>query len=373
MLTNGKIYLYRGEMMSFFDLEVFPAPEKVELKNNDGDTRVPYERVKSYDDKEFELFIREWVVSLKDRYQVRGFGGPGDKGRDVIALDSDGKYYYYQCKHYDHPLTPVDIYHEFGKLLFYTFSKEIPCPCEYYILAPQDIGAKLSDLINEPNKMKTEIIKNWNKYCRLRITATPIDLTHELEEYIRAFNFSIIKTKTMLEIVSEHQKTAFYAFRFGGGLTVSRNRHIDVPNQTQTYEMTYITKILQAISEKEGVEIKSIADIETNYPKYIQSIKIQRERFYSAENLKMFARTHLIIDDYYNDLKDDVFYGIYDFLEKDFPNGYEKMNTVLSSVAGIDLSHNLLVKYELVHPQDRQGICHHLANERKEILWTSKK
>lgn len=26
--------------MSFFDLEVFPAPEKVELKNNDGDTSV---------------------------------------------------------------------------------------------------------------------------------------------------------------------------------------------------------------------------------------------------------------------------------------------------------------------------------------------
>lgn len=89
--------------MSFESLTPFSAPEKVSIKDVDGDTRVPYERVKSYDDKEFELFIREWVVSLKNRYQIRGFGGAGDKGRDVVAKDENNHYSYYQCKHYDHP------------------------------------------------------------------------------------------------------------------------------------------------------------------------------------------------------------------------------------------------------------------------------
>lgn len=51
--------------MSFENLVPFPAPEKISIKKVDGDTRVPYERIKSYDDKEFELFIREWVVALK--------------------------------------------------------------------------------------------------------------------------------------------------------------------------------------------------------------------------------------------------------------------------------------------------------------------
>ena len=39
--------------MIFDCLTPFPAPEKAIIKDVDGDTWVPYERVKSYDDKEF--------------------------------------------------------------------------------------------------------------------------------------------------------------------------------------------------------------------------------------------------------------------------------------------------------------------------------
>lgn len=42
-----------GRNMIFDCLTPFPAPEKVIIKDVDGDTWVPYERVKSYDDKEF--------------------------------------------------------------------------------------------------------------------------------------------------------------------------------------------------------------------------------------------------------------------------------------------------------------------------------
>ena len=79
--------------MSFNNLMPYPAPQKITIKDVQGDTRIPYERIKSYDDKEFELFIREWVTSLSERYQIRGFGGAGDKGRDVVAKDSQGKHY----------------------------------------------------------------------------------------------------------------------------------------------------------------------------------------------------------------------------------------------------------------------------------------
>ena len=104
-----------GGNMNFESLPTFPVPEKISIKKVEGDTRVPYERVKSYDDKEFELLIREWVVSLQNRYQVRGFWGAGDKGRDVVAKDEGNHYLYYQCKHYDHPLTPSGMWSEFGK------------------------------------------------------------------------------------------------------------------------------------------------------------------------------------------------------------------------------------------------------------------
>ena len=50
--------------MSFDTLAPFPTPDEIVICNCDGDTRVPYERIKSYSDKEFELFIREWATTL---------------------------------------------------------------------------------------------------------------------------------------------------------------------------------------------------------------------------------------------------------------------------------------------------------------------
>ncbi len=359
--------------MAFEDLKSFPVPQKIIVKDIDGDTRVPYERIKSYDDNEYELFIREWVVSLNDRFQVRGFGGAGDKGRDVVAKDAQGKFYYYQCKHYDHPLTPSDVYSEFGKLVYYTFVGEIPLPCEYYLLASQDIGVKLSDLIDNPQKINKALLDNWQTHCQTRICSTPIPLTSELKKYIEDFDFGIIKTKTMMEVVAEHKKTAFHAFRFGGGLTVNRNRPISVPQSTQEIETNYIKKILLAIAEKERKESLSLSEVEESFPQYLASIKMQRERFFSAENLKLFTKEHLLTDEYFIDLCNDIFDSIYDYTEQTFSDGYERMSTVLSEVAKVDLHHNLLVKYDLVNPRDRQGVCHHLANEREDFVWTNKK
>ena len=359
--------------MCFNNLAPFPAPQKITIYDVDGDTRVPYERVKAYDDKEFELFIREWVVSLTDKYQVRGFGGAGDKGRDVVAKDGQGNYYYFQCKHYNHPLRPVDMMPEFGKLVYYTYKKEIPLPAEYYILAPHDIGSKLNDLIETPEKINGTLISEWDKSCRKAITSTEIILTDELLHYIEQFDFSIIRTKSMLEVIEEHSSTAFYAFRFGGGLTVKRDRSISVPPIADKYETMYIQKLLSAIAEKEKCEINSLEELYNKYPSYKNAIRIQRERFYSAENLRVFAERYLLSDEYFKDLSQDVFYGIFDYLEKVYANGYERLNEVMSHVAQIDLQHNLLVKYDLVHPQDRQGICHQLANEREDFVWTNKR
>jgi len=359
--------------MGFEQLSIYPAPEKITIKDTDGDIRVPHERIKGYDDKEFELFIREWVVSLKDRFQVRGFGGAGDKGRDVVAKDAQGNYFYYQCKHYNHPLHPSDMIPEFGKLIYYTFNGSIPLSRKYYILAPMDIGVKLSNMIDNPKDINKALIDEWSTNCRNKITASPINLTPDMTGYIQQFDFGIIKTKTMLEVVNEHRTTAFYAFRFGGGLSVTRDRSISVPKVVEKYETIYIQKYLAAISEREKVTINSVEHLVRDYPQYATALKVQRERFYSAENLKIFASKNLIHNDYFEDLTNDVYYGIYDYLDKFYTDGYERLLDVMAQVAKIDLNQNLLSKYDLVHPQDRQGICHQLANERKDIAWTNQR
>ena len=198
-------------------------------------------------------------------------------------------------------------------------------------------------------------------------------LSAELKDYIQDFNFEIIKTKSMLEVVEEHKSTAFYAFRFGGGLTIRRDRRVEVPANAEKGETKYIQKILQAISEKEGTVISSLDELFERFPNYSTAIKVNRERFYSAENLRLFSSKNLFSDDYFKDLSEDIFYGIFDCLEAEYENGYSRMNSVMTTVAQIDLSHNLLSKYDLVHPQDRQGICHQLANERDDFSWINQK
>jgi len=262
---------------------------------------------------------------------------------------------------------------EFGKLVYYTFNKSIPLPKEYTILAPSDIGVKLSGLLDNPKDINKVLIAEWSTKCRTKITASPIELTAELVRYIELFDFAILRTKTMLEVIEEHKTTAFYAFRFGGGLTINRDRSISVPDVVEKYETVYIGKYLAAISEKEGVEIDSVEALAKDFPQYNNRLKVQRERFYSAENLKIFASQHLLQNDYFEDLANDIYYGIYDYLDKVYSDGYERLLDVMSQVAQIDLKQNLLAKYDLVHPQDRQGICHQLANERSEIIWTNRR
>lgn len=44
----------------------------------------------------------------------------------------------------------------------------------------------------------------------------------------------------MLEVIEEHRTTVFY--RFGGGLTVTRDRHIAIPDVIEKYETITIRR-----------------------------------------------------------------------------------------------------------------------------------
>ena len=219
--------------------------------------------------------------------------------------------------------------------------------------------------------INSTLVEKWDANCRNNIISNPIELDEALLSYIKGFDFSILRTKTMIEVIEEHKSTAFYAFRFGGGLTITRDRNFTVPDVIDECENKYIQKYLAAVSEREDVSINTIEELGELFPMYMDSLKIQRERFYSAENLKVFSSDHLLQNDYFDDLTKDIYYGIYDLFEKKYSDGYARLVDTMTQVAQIDLQHNLLSKYNLVHPQDRQGICHQIANERNEVIWTN--
>ena len=96
------------------------------LEIRSGPPIVPIERIKLFSASDWEGFVNEWVSSLDAYALVERASGPGDMGCDVIAtLDptlTDGPWDNYQCKHYDHPLAPSDIWIELAKLCYFTFT-----------------------------------------------------------------------------------------------------------------------------------------------------------------------------------------------------------------------------------------------------------
>ncbi len=149
------------------------------------------------DEDSFEQFTLEWLYGCKkSKYSsISRIGGAGDKGRDVVAYHNDGSVDYYQCKHYNVALMPTNYYLELGKLCYYTYKKEIPVPKEYFIIASNDVGTSLQDLIDNPSTLITKLIENWDTYCKTKITKTvEIPLDAPFLDYINSFDFTIIKT-----------------------------------------------------------------------------------------------------------------------------------------------------------------------------------
>jgi len=93
--------------------------------------------IRSYSDKDWEVFIQEWVKGFEPKYAfVEILGGAGDKGRDVVAYlsqpnDSSHQWDNYQCKHYKDPVQPSHMWTDLGKLCYYTWRQEYKPPRRY--------------------------------------------------------------------------------------------------------------------------------------------------------------------------------------------------------------------------------------------------
>lgn len=105
-----------------------------------------------------------------------------------------------------------------------------------------------------------------------------------------------------------------------------------------------------------------------NNPDLKEHFDRQRNCFYFAEYLKAYSRDNYPPDSrVFENLKDQVFNGIIDKIEEDAKNGYVRLRKVLEHATKLQLAGNPLI--EEMQIMDRQGICHHLANEKKEVTW----
>ncbi len=329
----------------------------------------PIHRIKLMSPDEWETLTEEWLDMKSEYYLIEQIGGAGDMGRDVIAYidnpkDNPTNYEWdcYQCKHYNKPLAPSDIWTEFGKVIYYTFIEEFPIPNTYYFVAPQGIGMSLSSLLQDNIKLKEAIKEVWGKYCQDEITKIKsIPLSDELLVYFNAFDFSIFDKIIPKTIVEEHKKHSNHLPKFGGGLP-SRIA-IEIPPLEKDKKLRYVEQLVKAYDSDSTSVIEEVEHIESS--KYDRHFKDSRKSFYKAEELRALTRDNLT-EQVFEDFKEDVYDGIINKSEEDFDNGYKKVKEVESEASKIIIDSNPLT--EACRPADKKGACHHLVNDEK-ISW----
>lgn len=362
-------------------LEISAPKETKNLSNSDiltGKKLHPVKVIKTYDSDEFELFIHEWAygyLKSNDIYKsVFKIGGSGDKGRDILAYADDEKSIadYYQCKHYDKPLSETNIWVEVGKICYNIYTNQIICPRKYYFIAPRDLTPKLLSLLHSNNKkeFKEKLFEKWKKNCENSITISKkVVLDQTLKDFILKMDFNIFDTKPILEIIDQHSKTKWAAPRFGGGL---RKRPLapEAPSGIDSGENIYVEELMEAYRERTKKDISSPSEL-GSYSDEQEHFKHQRNAYYSTEALRVYARESLPPEyDDFEKFKDDIYNGVINTVNKQHVDALEKIDAVSDRAMELPIEGNILVGQ--IRTLDKHGACHHLVNEGK-IKWKNKK
>lgn len=344
--------------------------EKVSLARvTNGPLFTPQQIVGAYSDDQYEEFIEEWVAEvLSTKYvKVRRSSGSGDMGRDVIAyIDNSGQWDNYQCKHYGQALSPAKVWVEIGKIFYYTLKGEITLPVKYYFVAQKGLGPKLRKLIDDPIKLKAELKKNWDKCCRNEISkSTVVPLAGPLEELIDSVDFSMFGDVSPLEIINQFKSSSKYPLRFGGGLP-DRKQNITPPFESETVQL-FIIRLLEAYSEHSGRPLATLEDVARDKT-YLEHLKQQRECYYSAESLRIFARDSLPAESsVFSDFQDEIFHGIIDELNLSTRDGYSNVQNATATASKLPIFTGALRDY--ISIVDKKGVCHQLANDGR-VKWS---
>ncbi len=344
------------------------SPEHV----SSGITIPKVKRIQIISSEDWEHFVEEWATTLNSKYhRVGRFAGAGDMGLDIVGYHTEkgflGKWDNYQCKHYDHPLTPSDIWVEIGKIIYYSFINEYTKPTIYYFIASNDIGTKLQRLLGNSDKLKAGCKENWDKCCKSEITSTlEIKLEGDFETYFDAFDFAIFSTKSVIDLINEHSNTPFHSVRFGGGLPARPNA-TNPPSDISVEESRYIQQVIDAYGDHHKESAPTLEWVKSQVS-LTNDFNRQRERFYHAESLRNFSRD-TVPEGTFEELQKDIFDGVVDTCESEFSSGFERMREVMTQSAQLPITSNPLLS--VIRPKDKQGICHQLANTDK-LKWLTK-
>jgi hypothetical protein len=271
----------------------------------------------------------------------------------------------YQCKHYETRLGTNVAAVEIGKLLYYTSEGSYAIPEQFWFVTHQGVTNPLQDLLDDSIKLKQFLLTNWEKYCSTAITTKiKVDLTGKLKSHIESFDFSIFHAKQPHELVDEHAKTPYHLTVFGAPL-VNRPPPPTPPSTVAATENGYTLQLFSIIAEQLGAPVSTIADFRGN-PEMSRLFTRSRVTFYSAEGLKELARDQMADAGFFETFLQHFADGLFHAYTKDWPSGLCRLQATVQAAQSLQLEGHVLTPHAT--PNDREGVCHHLANNG-DIIW----
>lgn len=329
----------------------------------------PVQRVFFYSPEDWEALIAEWATGLAVAYsQIKRLGGPGDRGVDVAAFKTDrgleDSWDCFQAKHYAKSLTLSDALPEMLKLFVGVVAGYYVLPDRYVFVAPRGCGASLNRLLSRPTELQSkflEAVDSRGPSVRGIDEAT----LQSVRNLATTTDHSIFRSLELYELLDTHRTTPYYSARFGTALP-ARPPVPDPPTSPSPEERKYVQKLIEAYKEQDptsGTDAVAVA----SHAKFGSHLQRQRESFYAAEALRVYARDS-VPDGTFELLQGDVYSGVIDTAEADHASGLDRLRAVLTQSGQLDLGAHALISVSRI--EDRQGICHQLANADR-LTWVA--
>ena len=331
-----------------------------------GKRLTPKQLIHFYSPGEWEEFVLEYATGLADRYvQIKRIGGANDRGADVAAFLTpngfEGEWDCLQCKHYEKALTPSDAFPEMFKLIRAVVEGHYAMPRRYFFMAPRACGPTLSRWLSSPTTLRAKFLEKFNGGKPL---GAGLDgaLVARIKAVAEGLDFATFGSVEIHEILDVHRTTPYYVDRFSAPLP-DRPPVMGPPEFPTDDETRYIEQLLEIYNERLG-NVRTPDDIAVD-PKTWKHFGRQREAFYSAEALRLFARDS-VLPGTFEKLQDEVFDGVDETYHRDYSDGMERLTSVLETAASLPVTRNPLISVS--GPRDKRGICHQLANVDR-LVW----
>lgn len=334
-----------------------------------GPPLTPKQHIFFYSPDEWEEFIREWATALGQNYvQIKRLGGSSDRGADIAAFKTDkqfeGPWDCYQGKHYAEALVPSDAFPEILKVFVSVIGGHYVLPDRYAFLAPKGCGPTLNRRLSKPTELREWFVKQLTKTDGPASSLTE-DLRDQIAALARATDFARFQSVELEDALEAHRSTPYYVGRFGAPVP-PRPNHEDPPEEIGTHEARYVAQLLAVYAEREPTGT-FVPETVSTHGKFGGHFQRQRESFYSAEALRLYARDS-VPPGTFEALQTDVYAGVVEVAEASHPSGMDRLASVLSTSGQLDLRAHALIAVSRI--SDRKGICHQLANEDR-LTWVA--